>query len=232
MSCLRAALSWGCVLGVCLPDLAGCDSEKKAPQMAPKARSQAIQGDPSQAPPARPTAAPKPTAAAPHQPRQLCQTRQDASAPVLATDGLEVRAAPGAPLPPQKLAVGGGSWTWVNFWAAWCAPCKAEIPLLRSWERRLRESGVEMTLQFISLDDDERQLAQFLKNPGKTELSSTYWLREGTDREQWLERATVDKDPELPVQLIVDASGRIRCVIQGAVEASDWPEVAKLFGAQ
>jgi hypothetical protein len=89
---------------------------------------------------------------------------------------------------------------------------------------------VRLRLQFVSLDDDRRQLEQFLKDPGETRLTSTYWLEEGEPREKWLVSAGMPADPELPVQLLVDPKGKARCIIQGAVDDSDWPRVAELFG--
>ena len=197
--------------------------------IAPKARSQAVQGSVTQAPSA-PDPPPVPQLA-PAKPRApLCAGQMGTAGPDVSPEGLSVLSAPGTAPLPQRLEIGGGTWTWVNFWAAWCAPCKEEIPRLRSWQQRLGQSGVRLQLRFVSLDDDRRQLEQFLKDPGETKLDRTYWLQEGAQREKWLESAGLPADPELPVQLLVDPKGKARCIIQGAVDDADWPRVAELFG--
>jgi thiol-disulfide isomerase/thioredoxin len=208
-----------------------CKKDEKDIPIAPKARSQAIRGTESQI--AVQQAADAASAAAPESPSPsapLCRGPMDSEGPSVSGEGLSVLGAPGMALPPKTLEVGGGAWTWINFWAAWCVPCKEEIPRLRSWQQRLQQSGVRLRLEFVSLDDDRRQLEQFLRNPGTTELTRTYWLEEGDPREGWLEKAGMPTDPELPVQLLVGPQGKVRCVIQGAVEDSDWPRVAELFG--
>jgi thiol-disulfide isomerase/thioredoxin len=44
-----------------------------------------------------------------------------------------------------------GHVTVVNYWATWCAPCRAEMPLLDAFYRRHHAEGLEMVA--ISLDD-------------------------------------------------------------------------------
>lgn len=219
----------GFALATAAAAVVSCNNgKKKDPPIAPQARSQAIQGNPNAVvneEPAATATAPRPTAV--RKRGKLC-TGPTGQGATVSGDGLFVMAAPGSALPPEKMAVGRGRWTWINFWAAWCAPCKAEIPLLRSWEQRLNADGSKLDLVFVSLDDDQRQLEQFLANPGETELRGTYWLREGQEREKWLERAGASKDPELPVQLLVGPNGKVRCIIEGAVEPDDWPRVSEL----
>jgi thiol-disulfide isomerase/thioredoxin len=210
--------------------LVACDAEKKKdPPIAPQARSQAITGKPNAAveQPAVPAAAPRPTAV--RKRGKLC-TGPTGQGATVSGEGLSVAAAPGSALPPDKMSVGRGRWTWINFWAAWCAPCKAEIPLLRSWEQRMNANGTKMDFVFVSLDDDQRQLEQFLANPGAAELRSTYWLHEGKEREKWLSDVGVSMDPELPVQVLVGPDGKVRCIIEGAVEPEDWPRISDLIG--
>ena len=131
----------------------------------------------------------------------------------------------------KELQVGKGKWTWINFWAAWCVPCKEEIPRLKSWEQKLNQGGTPFRLVFVSLDDDPRQLQHVLKGAPADGLRSTYWLREGEEREDWLKAAGVDPDPELPAHLLVDPQGKIRCVVAGAVEDRDYAELTRLLGS-
>ena len=48
-----------------------------------------------------------------------------------------------------------GGFTWVNFWAAWCVPCREEIPRLMGWQKKLTGTGKSFRLHFVSVDDDE-----------------------------------------------------------------------------
>jgi thiol-disulfide isomerase/thioredoxin len=111
-----------------------------------------------------------------------------------------------------------GRWTWVNFWAAWCVPCKEELPLLFRWQKAL---DGKVRFRFVSLDDDERQLRDFLQREGQGGLTSTYWLPDGALRQAWLSALGLSSEPELPLQLLIDPEGRLRCRVQGAVEADD-----------
>ena len=118
------------------------------------------------------------------------------------------------------------SWTWINFWAAWCGPCKEEIPRLRAWETKLNAQGARVQIAFVSLDDDVRQIQEFLA--AQPAIKSTFWLPEGATRSGWLAGLKM-KSPQLPEHALIDGSGRVRCFIEGAVEDADYAEVATLL---
>jgi thiol-disulfide isomerase/thioredoxin len=124
-----------------------------------------------------------------------------------------------------------GHFTWINFWAAWCAPCKEEIPRLLSWEKKLNASGIAFKVVFVSLDDDERQLSTFLDKQPAAGLRTTYWLPDGVKRTDWLKAVGVKPDSELPVQLLLDKTGHVRCTIGGAVDDSDFDQLRGLLNA-
>jgi thiol-disulfide isomerase/thioredoxin len=210
--------------------LVACDEAKERAPLAPAERSQVIQQKTPATEPAAVTApASAPTPAPPKPRRALCGGRLDA-------DG---KNAPKRPIS-RMVATGEseltgdptftGGFTWVNFWAAWCVPCREEIPRLKDWQEKLSTGGRSFRLHFISVDDDERQLQKFLDEQPKGGLRSTYWLKEGKERDEWLSLAGVSSDPELPVHLLVDAKGKIRCRVQGAVEDADFPDLQGLLG--
>jgi len=131
-----------------------------------------------------------------------------------------------AELPARPISAEKGRWTWVNFWAAWCVPCKEEIPRLMAWEREVSQNRLRVV--FVSLDDDPRQLQQFLE--GSSDLRQTFWLREGKERDDWMSAAGLGSDPELPFHLLVDPENRVRCRVEGAVEDRDLPDLVRLLG--
>lgn len=201
--------------------LAACENEGAPKPIAPKSRAAAVEG----------VAAPKPTEsvatkpAAPVVRRKLCDGQMEAPGKDLPKSDLS-RA--GDPEPPKRIRTGGGQWTWVNFWAAWCVPCKEEIPRLRSWEKKLEKSEAPLRLVFVSLDDDERQLQKFLATQPIDGIKSTYWLKDGDERKDWLTEAEL-VDPELPAHLLVDPKGKVRCRVQGAVEDGDYERIVELL---
>jgi thiol-disulfide isomerase/thioredoxin len=123
-----------------------------------------------------------------------------------------------AELPADPLKVTRGHWTWINFWAAWCVPCREELPLLLSWQKQL---AGKVSFDFVSIDDDERQLREFLGRQTSAGLRQSYWLPDGAVRLAWLEALHLETEPELPLQLLIDPEGQLRCRVQGAIEAKD-----------
>ena len=216
-----------CVV-VAVAACAACE-EKERPSLAPAERSQVIERKGATQ---EPTAAPKAVetvAATPKPRRALCGGRLDSDGKSAPKKAISRMAAPGEPELAEDLAL-SGSFTWVNFWAAWCVPCREEIPRLVGWQKKLAGAGKTFRLHFVSVDDDERQLQKFLGEQPSGGLRSTYWLKEGKEREDWLTAAGVSPDPELPVHLLVDARGKIRCRVQGAVEDTDYADLVALLG--
>jgi thiol-disulfide isomerase/thioredoxin len=205
--------------------------EKKEPGSVTRERSQAVAspaGPAAVSGPAAVATASSATASLGKPRRALCGGKLLAEGDAAPKKPLSRRSGPGeAELGELRLT---GSYTWVNFWAAWCVPCREEIPRLLSWEKKLAAEGKSFRVAFISLDDDQRQLEKFLAEQPKTAgLRSTYWLTEGKEREDWLVAAGLDPDPELPVHLLLDEKGRIRCRVQGAVEDADFSDLAGLI---
>lgn len=214
------------LLGVAVAG-AGCDDAK--PDLAPPppmtGRANAVTAKPVVTAPA-PTA---PASARPlGPPRQLCAGQQPRSGP---KGTLKTAAAPDATAPPASLALGVGKWTWINLWAAWCGPCKEEMPRLLSWQRKLTATGVMIDLAFVSLDDDDRQMRRFLEAQPLDGVRATYWLPEG-ERSGWLGSVGLRESTQLPVQVLVAPSGQVACVIEGAVEDRDYPGIASFVGGK
>jgi thiol-disulfide isomerase/thioredoxin len=208
--------------------LGACDEGATRPMAPPRERSQAVVGATTAAAAATTT---RPAASGRVAPRarNLCGGR-------LAPPGREVprspigrAAAPGVAEPPETVTVGGGRFTWINFWAAWCEPCKEEVPRLLAWQGALGAKGIPLRVVFVTLDDDERQLRAFLGAQPADGLRATWWLREGKERERWLLDLGLEPDPALPVHVIADAAGKARCTIAGAVEDGDYAAVAALL---
>ena len=199
--------------------LLGCDDANKGG--VPIARREAViaSGTARETPPpvATPSAKPAP------KPRKMCVGSS------LNRDFPSQRVghgeAPGAEALGTTIRVGHGRWVWVNLWAAWCGPCKEELPRLFDWQKKLRATT---DFVFVSLDDDQRQFLRFLQQQPRDGLRASYWLPEGRTRGAWLQDMGVSSSPELPIQILVNPQGKVHCIIQGAVEDVDLPRVQQI----
>ena len=54
----------------------------------------------------------------------------------------------------------------VDFWATWCAPCRAALPELKTVYRELQPKGLEIV--GISLDENKEKLLKFVAQQGMT----------------------------------------------------------------
>jgi thiol-disulfide isomerase/thioredoxin len=206
---------------------AACDDADKAPA---KSRVQAVLDESGAS-----TPRPEPSAVAtgdktapPSKPRPLLCAEQLEQPPVAFKPKARAeRRSLGRDALPADPLKSDERWNWVNFWAAWCVPCKEELPLLLGWQSSL---GKDLRFTFVSLDDDERQLRAFLEEQPAAGLKSTYWLPDGAIRQAWLKALDLESEPELPLQLLIDPSGKLRCRAQGAVDAEDLARLKNIVG--
>ena len=205
----------------------GCDGDaKKATALAPsRERSEVViaQGPAPAAKSVGVAPIPSPPAAG-LVPRKLCEGQLARPGRDWTKKPLARKSAADAKAVPPVLPT--GKWLWINLWAAWCAPCKEEMPRLFRFAGRLAAAGHDVALALVSLDDDERQLEQFLSEAGEGLPRASYWLRDGREREEWLLAAGLPKAPDLPVHVLVDPRGKIRCTVTGAIDEGDYAELA------
>lgn len=113
-----------------------------------------------------------------------------------------------------SLAAHKGKIVVINFWASWCAPCRAEAPVLKDIAAKTKADGVE----FLGIDFKDRKAdalafershksgyPSIFDQPGKVALSF---------------QGTVPP-AAIPSTLIIDREGRIAARALGAVKYND-----------
>ena len=108
---------------------------------------------------------------------------------------------------PIRLADLRGRVVWLDFWASWCPPCRAETPVLRALDERYRSRGLTLIAVEVQQTVDEGR-----------RYAAAYGLRYqiGADLAGDVFRAY--RVFALPTQFLIDPDGVIRKVINGPVD--------------
>lgn len=202
----------------------GCVACETPAPAARRERTNAIAGSVSKPGPTPSPTASAPAASARRAPRKLCTGQAEGDTP----DTLDLARAAGGATPPPALKI-GGRWVWINVWAAWCEPCKKEMPMLLAWRDRLKASGVDLQLAFVSIDDDERELTRFLDKQPATGVRASYWLMGEGTRTTWFESIGYTQEPTLPVHAFVNPRGKLACRVDGVLEPPDYASLERLL---
>jgi len=120
-----------------------------------------------------------------------------------------------------------GQWRWINYWATWCAPCLEEMPLLARWRDGLAKEGRPLELELWSVDED----AEALQNRLRAGIPGTLrWVESAQALAGYLGQLGMNPDSALPIHMLVDPDGQLRCVRVGSVRADNWGTVRALLG--
>jgi thiol-disulfide isomerase/thioredoxin len=114
---------------------------------------------------------------------------------------------------PQALAQWRGKILVVNFWAAWCPPCRDEMPAFSRLQSEYAGRGVQFV--GIALDSAEN-VKSFSEN-----LRVSYPLLLGGEGGDDLARAIGNRSVALPYTLIIDADGTARASRLGYLAERD-----------
>ena len=102
----------------------------------------------------------------------------------------------------------------LNVWASWCAPCRAEAPVLAEAAAELQPQGV----QFVGLDtrDSDTSARGFVERFGVPYPNVV-------DRDGRLQLLFADSLPPqaIPSTLVVDQQGRVAARVLGVVSKAD-----------
>ena len=101
----------------------------------------------------------------------------------------------------------------INFWATWCAPCRAEMPMLSDLHERLSGRGFQVV--GIALDDVQ-QARDFME-----ELQIHYPVLVGGADVMAVSVAYGNRTGLLPYSVLVDRQGIIRWTRLGILELSE-----------
>lgn len=99
-----------------------------------------------------------------------------------------------------------GKPVWVNFWASWCGPCKAEMPEMKQRYAKYKDKG----LVILGVDDkeDNATVKQF------TELNDYKWTFVIDGDGSVLQKYVISG---IPTHMFLDKSGVIRYMIVGGI---------------
>ncbi len=109
-----------------------------------------------------------------------------------------------------KLPVTKGRVLYLDFWASWCAPCKASFPVLQRWHEAHSVAG--LTIVAVSVDEGIEEMERFVRK-----AKATFSVVRDV-RQKLVASADVKT---MPTAFLIDRKGKVRLVHNGFVPGDE-----------
>ncbi len=119
-------------------------------------------------------------------------------------------------------------WTWVNVWATWCKPCVEEMGVLNRWREAFGRENLPISFELLSIDETSAQPA-LEEWSGKNLPGPIRWIRSEEDFGPFLDALSVERNSSIPIHVLVDPKGMVRCVRVGAIHEQNYGAVRDLI---
>ncbi len=119
----------------------------------------------------------------------------------------------------KHLAHGSGKPVLVHFWASWCGPCLAELPLVDKFAREMKGKGVDVVS--LSLDDPGRAGDRVLKVLAQQAPNLTRNIVQVADSDAFVNTIDPQWEGAIPAMFGFDAKGTLRGRLIGEASRHD-----------
>jgi thiol-disulfide isomerase/thioredoxin len=123
---------------------------------------------------------------------------------------------------PRTLDEWAGRPRLLNFWATWCAPCRREIPLLKAFQERQGEDGVQVI--GIAVDFPEAVSAY------AADAAFNYPIVVGEEDAMAVAESSGIEFVGMPFTMIVAADGELLNAHIGEIVAADLEHIERVLG--
>ena len=122
---------------------------------------------------------------------------------------------------PRDFGEWRGKHTLLNFWATWCAPCRREIPLLKTFQDEHRANGIQVIGIAV---DDALPVAQYAR-----EMQFNYPVLIGQDDAMAVAESSGLEFIGMPFTMIVAADGELLNAHFGEIHDADLDHIAEVL---